>query len=258
MRRLLPLVCAVPLLGGCGGGDELDTGTQQEIAFHANGVVVAHQALTAIDQTMEIDPTLDVTKTPEQNAVAIQQRAAEGGTCVDASVSGATATIIFAAGCDVRGTAISGQLSLTVQKTAGTITVTANFAALEVGGVPLDGSAKLMTAGDGSYQVTFDLTSGDSTVGGQIALEGAPGQVTLSGTLTSGGTSRSSSTELDNVVYVIGDCYPAGGALTIVTDVFNGTITFLATTPQDGVVAIQRDRRTTTAPLPAYGSCPPA
>ena len=62
----------------------------------------------------------------------------------------------------------------------------------------------------------------------------------------------------NGVLYVIGDCYPAGGTITIASDRFSGTITFLATTPQDGLVQIGVGRRHTTTPLPGYGGCPPA
>jgi hypothetical protein len=256
MRRVVLLLGAVAVVAACGGGGELDAGEQGEVALHGGGVVAAHQALLAIDQTMEIDPTLDVTKTPEQNALAIRDRARAGGGCVTAELSGATVTVTFAAGCEVRGAAIAGQLSLTVTKIAGTITVIANFVGLEVDGVPLDGSVKLMTTGDGTYQVTFDLAAGEKAVTGDVGLVGEPGQVTVSGSLTTAGGGQSGSAELDGVVYVLGDCYPSAGTLTIASARFTGTVTFLSTTPQDGVVEIGVGRRHTTAPLPAYGSCP--
>jgi hypothetical protein len=260
MRRRLLLVLAVPLLLGpsCGGGgEELDTGEASEVALHASGVVVAHQALLAIDQMMEIDPTLDVTKTPEQNAYAIQQRAAEGGSCVDASMNGATVTATFAAGCTVRGSTISGQLTVTVQKTGGTITVSVTFVDVEVDGLPLAGSAQLLTTGDGSYQVTYDLTSDTTHVAGDVGLVGTTAQVTLTGNVTTTSGDRSGSTALDSVVYVLGDCYPSGGTIAVASERFTGTITFLATTPQDGDVEITVGRRHTTVSLPTYGSCPP-
>jgi hypothetical protein len=258
MRRWLLLAGALALLGACGGGGgELSADEQGEVALHGGGVVMAHQALAAVDQAMEIDPTLDVTKTPEQNAYAIQERASAGGACVDASLSGATVAIVFAAGCDVRGTAITGQLSLTVTKIAGTITVVATFVGLDVDGQTLDGSVQLMTTGDGTYQVTFDLTAGDTTVTGDVGLVGAPGAVTLTGTLTTAGGGRTAAAELTELRYVIGDCYPSDGTLGVAGTRFTGTITFLPTTPQDGVVEIGRGRVQTTATLPAYGSCPP-
>ncbi|MBI5481572.1 MAG: hypothetical protein HY906_22135 [Deltaproteobacteria bacterium] len=260
MRRVLVVLVVLPLLGAgrCGGGEEeLNSDEQAEVTLHGSGVVAAHQALVAVDQTMEIDPTLDVTKTPEQNADAIRQRAADGGGCVTATVSGATVTVTFGAGCSVRGSTISGQLSLTVTKIAGTITVVATFVGVEVDGKHLDGSIQLMTTGDGTYQVTFNLTSGDTTVTGDVGLVGAPGELTLSGTLTTAGEGRNASATLTDLHYVIGDCYPSGGTLSIASTRFTGTITFLATTPQDGQVVIGRGRLQTTVSLPAYGSCPP-
>jgi hypothetical protein len=259
MRRVLLLGWVVLLLGGCGGGGggELSADEQGDVSLHGSGVVAAHQALVAVDQAMEIDPTLDVTKTPEQNAVAIQQRAADGGGCVTATLSGATVAVTFGTGCSVRGSTLSGQLSLTVTKTGGTLTVSATFVGVEVDGKALDGSLQLMTTGDGTYQVTYNLTSGTTTVTGDVGLVGTPGEVTLSGTLTTAGSGRSASATLAGLHYVIGDCSPSGGTATIASARFAGTITFLATTPQDGQVEVGRGRLQTTMALPAYGRCPP-
>jgi hypothetical protein len=86
---------------------------------------------------------------------------------------------------------------------------------------------------------------------------GTPGQVVLSGSLTATSGDRSAAATLDGLLYVTGDCYPSGGTASLASERFTGTITFLPTTPQDGLVEVGRGRLKTSAPLPAYGGCPP-
>jgi hypothetical protein len=257
--RSFQAACAGLLLGlsGCGGDGELSTDERGDVAVHGAGQIAVQQALLAVDQTMEIDPTLDVTKTAAENAQAILARAQAGGACVTASVAGATVTVDFGTGCDVRGTALAGSMSLTVTKTGGTLTVIVNFTSLVVDGADLAGSVSLMTAGNGSYQVTFDLTSGDASGSGTLTVDGAPTTLTMSGALSASQGGQSISASLASVVYVLGDCYPSAGTVTLSGGRLAGTITFLATTPQDGRVQVSTRRLTTTAALPAYGPCPP-
>ena len=244
-------------LGACGGGDDLTADERGDVALHGDGQIAVQQALLAVDQTMAIDSTLDVAKTAVENAQAIQQRAQEGGACVTASVTGATVIVDFGASCDVRGTTIAGSMSLTVTKTGGTITVAVSFMDLVVDGEALTGGVSLMTTGNGSYQVTLDLTSGDRSATGTLTVNGAPTTLTMSGSLATSQGAASTSASAADVVYVLGDCYPSGGTMTLSGGRLAGTIAFLPTTPMDGRVQVSTERLTTTMALPAYGSCPP-
>jgi hypothetical protein len=248
---------------GCGLRDGNDLDTEERDAFDRGGdaQLASQAALQISDEMFNFDPTLDVSKSTMENAMAIRAKAAALG-CGTASLDAAVVLVDFGAapGCTLmNGTRISGIASFGVSGGNGTLTVTVAFYDLLVDGVDLTGSAEFTTTTGNTFTVTFNLMSKGAKVMGTIMVAGAPGSMTLSGTMTQQkGTGAATSITFTSVLWKKGDCYPRSGSVAISRGRVSQTATFSATTPSTGKVEVTVGAKTTTVTLPAYGTCPHA
>jgi hypothetical protein len=253
---LLAIAC-----GPRGPFDEL-TGEEKD-AFDrgASSHVSVQQAITLSDALFDFDPTLDVTRTPNENASLIQAHAtAQLAGCGTVSLNNAAVTVAFgqAPGCTLpTGQQVSGTVSLGVSKQAPTLSVVVTFNSLTVDGADLTGTAAFSTTNNTTFTVVVNLSSGNNTINANITVVGAPGTITLDGTATATRTAGTTTLAFTNVIWAQGECYPNTGSVKVVKSRTEQTYTFTSSTPDTGNVDLALGRKTVTVPLPAYGDCPP-
>lgn len=245
---LLVLVCAIV---GCGGSDV----TPDELAGLSGGheaTLTQQHTLAMADELFDFDPTLDPTKTADQNALAISTRATSRMPCATVTLTGTTVTVTApSTGCTVgNGVAFSGTVAATVTKTGSSLTIKLEFTNFVLSGNAVSGTITLVTSDGTTFQVTYALTRSTKSVSGTLTAVGAPGQITTSGTIDNGSVTAT----LTNVLWKKGDCYPSSGSLSVAQGRVTTTYTFTSTTPMTGTVSTGKNR---TAQLPAYGACPP-
>jgi hypothetical protein len=246
-NALLPML--VVLVWSCGGMDPSgDEGAALRGGHDANQA--QQQTLALADELFDFDPTLDPTKTAQQNADAMYARATVQLPCAMVMLSSSTLTVTAATPCTTpNGVTFSGSFTAAVAKSGGTLTITLTYSNVVVGETTLNGTATLTTTNGSTFQVTYALTKNGTQVSGTLTAAGAPGQITVDGMLTSGSTSAT----LTGVLWKKGDCYPSAGSIAVTQGRLTTTYTFTASTPSTGTVTLARGR---TAQLPAYGSCP--
>jgi hypothetical protein len=248
---------------GCALRDSNDFDAEERDAFDRGGDahLASQTALQISDELFNFDPTIDVTKSSMENAMAIRATADALG-CGTVLLDAAMVLVDFGAapGCTLKnGTQVSGTASLAVLGQSGTITVSVSFFDVVVNGVDLTGSAEFTTTTGNTFTVTFNLMSKGAKVMGTVMVVGAPGNMTIDGMVTQqkGGGAATSAT-FTGVQWKKGDCYPSSGALAISRGRVSQTATFSATTPSTGKVEVKVGTKTTTVTLPAYGTCPHA
>ncbi|MDX2011568.1 MAG: hypothetical protein SFW67_15315 [Myxococcaceae bacterium] len=216
-----------------------------------DATLTQQQTLAAADAMFDFDPTLDPTKTAQQNAAAIAARTMSSLPCAMVSASGTTVTVVASNCSGENGVTLSGTITASVVKTdsPATLTVTLTFTNVVLNGSAVSGTMSMTTSNGTTFQVTYDLTRANETVTGMLTAVGAPGQITTSGTIVNGGTSAL----LTSVVWKKGDCYPSNGTLAVTVGRVTTTYTFSSSTPSTGVVTTARGAK---LQLPAYGSCP--
>jgi len=210
------------------------------------------QTLALADELFDFDPTLDPTKTAQQNADAVFARATTQLPCAMVMLSGTTLTVSASTPCATpNGVSFSGSLTAAITKTGSQLTVTMTWSNVVVGDTTINGTTTLVTSNGSTFQVTYALMKNGTAVSGMVTAVGAPGQITVDGTLVSGSTSAA----MTAVRWKKGDCYPSSGSIAVTQGRLTTTYTFTSTTPSTGLVSTGRGR---TAQLPAYGSCPKA
>jgi hypothetical protein len=249
-RSMAVVMCA--LVAGCGTGVD-DAGEMDGIRGGHDATLTQQQTLGLADELFDFDPTLDPSKTAEANAMAVATRATSRIPCAMVTLSGTTVTITApAAGCAVaNGVTFSGTLAVGITKSGSSLTVTMTFTNFMLSGSAVTGTMTLVTSDGSTFQVAYALTRSGKTVTGMLTAVGAPGQISTSGTMTSGTTTAT----LTGVVWKKADCYPSAGSISVTQGRVTTSYTFTATTPSTGTVSTGRGRMTQ---LPAYGSCPNA
>lgn len=260
-------VCACSIVSlvalvGCGGAaaDALTSDELDSVRESGASTTSAHQAVVIADSMFDFDPTIDPSATAEANAMAVRDRIrSQLGTCGMVSLTNTTVAVSFGAapGCSlVNGVTASGSLSASVSKTGTTITIALAFTSLVVNGKSLDGTASFATSNGTTFNVTAMLTSGSDTLNANVTVTGATGSFAMNGTASGSRGGSNTAATFSNVTYRSGDCYPNGGSMAITRGPVSMTVTFSAATANSGQVTVTQGRRTSTATLPAYGSCP--
>lgn len=258
IRTLLFL--SATAIAGCGAaaGDALTADELDAVRESGSSTSVAHQSMVIADSLFDFDPTIDPTLSAEQNATAIRDRIqSQSSGCGTISLAGTTLTVNFGAapGCTLaNGVTASGSLTAGVSKSGSTITVALSFASLVVNGKALDGTASFATSNGSTFAVTAALTSGADTINANLTVTGASGSFTMGGTASSSRSSMSAT--FTAVTYRAGDCYPNGGSMALTRGPVSLTVTFSASSANSGVVTVTQGRRSSSATLPAYGTCP--
>jgi hypothetical protein len=223
-------------------------------------MAVDQQLITLADNLFDFDPTINPANTADQNASAIGADAqASLGGCGAVKVSGADVTVSFGAppGCTLPdGTVVSGTVAVAVTQSGAITTVALTLDSVVVNDKSISGTASFATSNGSMFTVKANLTSGTQTDVADLTVTGATDSFTVSGTGTV--TQSGSTTEItfNDMVVTKGECYATGGSMSITKGAITETITFSATTPDTGEVAITVGKRTTEMTLPAYGSCP--
>jgi hypothetical protein len=249
-------------LAGCGGvatdaltADELDS-----IRESGASTSSAHQTVVIADSLFDFDPTINPAATAEANATAVRDRVqSQLNGCGSVMLTGATVTVSFGAapGCTlVNGVQASGSVSAAVTKVGATTTIALSFSSLVVNGKSLDGTASFATTTGSSFAVTAMLASGPDSLTANVTVTGASGSFTMSGTASGSRGGSNTAATFSNVTYRSGDCYPNGGAMTIMRGPVSLVVTFSGATATTGAVTVTQGRRSSTATLPAYGNCP--
>jgi hypothetical protein len=250
LNAVLPCLLWVSL-AGCGSNPEPDAEEVGALRGGHEATLTGQQSLGLSDELFDFDPTLDPSKSVTVNAEAVRARATTQIPCATVALSGNTVTVTApAAGCTTAsGITFSGSLSASLAQSGTTLTVTVTFTNVVVNSTTLGGTLTLVTTDGSTFQTTFALTRNGTAVSGNLTAVGAPGQITTSGTLSSGSTSALFTT----VVWKKGDCYPSAGTVAVTAGRVTTTYTFTTTTPTTGTVSTGRGR---TSQLPAYGKCP--
>lgn len=243
------------------GGDD-PTPEERKAADRGGRSSNTSQQLVALaDSFFDFDPTIDTTKTAEQNAAAIQANTLTNlSGCGSVTVSGTTVTVSMPPpGCTFEnGVSASGTVTLTVTKAGSTITVAMTLTGIVVNGVSLAGTASFVTSNGSTFTVTANLTSDSTTYTCDLTVASTTGSATITGTVTETDGGTKTSCAFTKVIWKQGDCYPNSGSIKITTGLVTTTVSFTASTPTTGQVTVTSGRKTYTTSLPAYGNCPPA
>lgn len=249
-------------LSACGaaGTDALTADELDSVRESGTSTSSAHQTVVIADSLFDFDPTIDPAATAEANAMAVRDRVqSQLNACGSVMLSGTTVTVSFGAapGCTlVNGVQASGSLTAGVSKMGATTTIALTFTNLVVNGKSLNGTASFATTTGTTFNVTAMLTSATDSLNANVTVTGASGSFTMSGTASGSRGGANTAATFTNVTYRSGDCYPNGGSMAITRGPVSLTVTFSAATANSGTVTVTQGRRSTSATLPAYGSCP--
>ncbi len=261
-----PLVAVSMLLAaGCGPKSPLDelTGEERD-AFERSTAshVSIQQALDISDVMFDFDPTLDASRTANENASLIQAHVTGRlSGCGTVTLNNAAVVVAFgqSPGCTLpTGQVVTGTVSLGVSKQASTLSVVVTLNSLNVDGADLTGTLAFSTTNNTTFTVVINLSSGSNTINANVTVVGAPGSITLDGTSTATRSAGTTNLTFTAVVWKSGDCYPNSGSVKQSKGRTEQTYTFNGGTPTTGEVDLTTARKTVKVPLPAYGDCPPA
>lgn len=248
MRTALIVSLVISALSACGGMEDTEEASALRGGHDANQA--QQQSLALADELFDFDPTLDPTKTAQQNADAVYTRATTQLPCAMVMQSGTTLTVTASTPCtSPNGVTFSGSFTAAIVKSGNELTVTLSWSNVVIGDTTLNGTTTLVTSNGSTFQVTYALMKNGASVSGTITAVGAPGQITVDGTLANGTTNAT----MTGVLWKKGDCYPSAGSITVTQGRVTTTYTFSSATASTGTVSTGRGR---TAQLPAYGSCP--
>jgi hypothetical protein len=260
----LALLLATACSSSSGDGSGVDGGAEaaDDDATRGSGAAQTsvHQTVAVADSMFDFDPTIDPTKTAEANAQAIAANTTKtAGGCAKVTVNGASLTVAFGPppGCTLAsGIVVSGSVTASVTKTDGTTTVALTFDTFVANGTSLGGKATFATTNGSTFATDVALTSGASTYTGKVTILGGSGTFTISGNIDAVQGSTTTAVTFASLSYRLGDCYPAGGSMTVTRASQTQKVTFDANTPTTGTVTVTVGRRSYPAQLPAYGNCP--
>jgi hypothetical protein len=276
------------------GGEGEEKVDQAGIRMHASrhagvGHALSH-AKTATEVLVQENPTIDPTKTVEQNAdsIAAEIEAVKASTCPTLTLvhatGSATVSVTFPpSGCTANGVTISGKVDATVAKVGNIVSVTFAFVALKVSDHQLDGTVLESTSTGTSYTTKVTKLVADGTeynFDGTHTMDSNFKGITTAGTGSSQapGDKYPTTYTITGLHHLFAGCYADKGTLagTIKTDVpglkgktttvvTTTTVTFDENTPKDGTVDLSvktgekgTEMTTKDVKLPAYGSCPAA
>ena len=249
-------------MGATDGGDG-GLSSDETAAFEASGgaLAVNLEVTTLANGLFSFDPTIDPKRTPSQNASAIggTARSSFGKPCAKISLSGADVTVSFGAppGCTLaNGDIVSGTVEVALSHAGGTTTATLTLTQVVYDGVPLAGTASFATSDGSTFTVKTSLESSGKSDSADLMLKGSSGSFSLSGTASITQGSTTTALTLTDVIVTEGECYATAGSIGVMMGSASETLTFDATTPQTGKVAVQVGKVMTTLTLPTYGSCP--
>jgi hypothetical protein len=250
--NLKSLLCVALWALACGGaGSDDDALESAGLKGGHDTTLTSQQTLGLADQLFDFDPTLDVSKSAELNAQAIRTRAQTTMACATVMLSGTTVTVSAPPpGCTgANGVAFSGTVSVAVTRATSSLTLGLTFTSVVLGSAQVSGTMTMVTSNNTTFQVTYALTDSGKSVSGNVTATGAPGQLTITGTLNSEPTAVT----FTSVVWKKGDCYPSAGTASVSQGRVTTAYTFSSSTPATGLVTTGRGR---SVALPAYGSCP--
>jgi len=217
--------------------------------------------LAVADSMFNFDPTLNPTMSAAANAMEIQRYTMTNlAGCGSVMVVGTTVTVSFGTGCTLmNGVHVSGSATLMVSGGMGSaLTVAMSFASLTVETATLSGTASFVTSNGTTFTVTANLTSGTTTIRANLTVVAVTGAYTVTGTASQMVTGEAATAlTFNSLHYVMGQCYPDGGSVTVMRGLITMTYTFSAMTPTTGQVSVTQGRRMYTMTLPPYGNCPP-
>ncbi|MBI5501898.1 MAG: hypothetical protein HY907_16765 [Deltaproteobacteria bacterium] len=263
----LPFIAA--LASGCpSDGGSLPDGTTDAVADGDGGLspaaaAIVVQALPGLGAAAALGAPLaedgDALRRDAAPTDAVGRDLAEHGfsggsvvtppTCATYAWSGTSATVTLS-GCtlETTGEPVSGTVTLAVVLRPAAFDL--SFGSLTIGTTTLDGSVTLHAGGSdlGGAEPTLDadLTYSDGTttthlVASGLGVTATTTAVAVSGTFTveSGGTTTT--LEATAVSWAAGECLPSSGTLQATGSAFPlpVTVTFLTTTPADGIVQVQ-------------------
>ncbi|MCG3173985.1 MAG: hypothetical protein GMKNLPBB_02202 [Myxococcota bacterium] len=214
--------------------------------------------MAVADSFFAFDPTLDTSKTAEENAAAIQQTiTVESKSCAKVSLNGTSVTADFGSGCTLaNGMQVAGAATASVGKEGSTITVKLILNGFHVNGKSATGTLVFTTTNGSDFTVQADMTFSGDKVSGTLTIKGANGSFTANGSLSATQAGVPLTIAINNVVWSKGKCYPEAGSVSVTSGRVTITYTFSAQTADTGVVTVTQGRSTNTDTLPAYGSCP--
>ena len=262
MKMCATVIGACFVLSACGGvpSGSLDADEKETFDRSAEGQAALQNAINLADSAFDFDPTIDPTKSAAENAAAVQmhvQTQGQSSSCGTASLQASLVTVSFASMCTLpNGVAVSGTFTVAVSKTGNTVTLALTFSNLTVNGTDLSGTATFATTTGSTFTVAAQLTSKGNSVSAMLTVTGTSNAVSIDGTTTVTKSGAGTNLTFNNVGWKKGDCYPSSGTLKVGRAALSQTVTFTTTTPSTGKVTVSTGRVTTSATLPAYGSCP--
>lgn len=255
------LVAGLSACGGGGGSSgPISAGARSAATRGGDGANVAVATLALSDALFHFDPTLDPSKTADQNAQAIDtQITGELSGCGSVSTSGTDVTVDFGSppGCTLTGgLTVSGSLTASVATASG-LMVALSLTDVVVNGTALGGTVNLQTGDGTAFTISADITTSTEEVVVYLQTSVSGGVVTFTGTLNVTPTSGTAVTVLvHSLTWKPGECYPDGGTVQVAKGKVSAIVTFDAKTPTTGNVTVSEGRAQSTMALPAHGSCP--
>ncbi|MBU1535446.1 hypothetical protein KKF84_08995, partial [Myxococcota bacterium] len=223
-----------------------------------NAFVTAPATKSSID-----DIILETGLSSYENAQAMYNAimGAADNLCVTASVDETSATLSadFDGACYLEryGISLSGQVEASVVAEAGTVTVEFVFTELSVDGLPaVSGNITLLWSGVGNYTLDMDLSTDaiSLTVAGTLLFDQSV--FYLDGTASYTKNVVTYDLTVEDLTWLVTDCYPSDGVITLEDGIREKSITFDENTPETGEVTLRIGLRDETVTLPAYGTCP--
>jgi hypothetical protein len=229
-------------------------------------------AVAATDRTgaIPLNAALSLAENADALAAALADKLRDPCPAVSVShdLGTASLSIDFGSGCTVAGHTISGQVTATAYEATpyrypGYSLI---LTSVQVDGLSADGSLWVYDPPAAGIYVGFDVTGNDgrAAFSGSFTLDADRKGVTFSGEGSYHPADEPAAVDFtaEGVHYAFGACYPDAGSLTIRRDPVRPgpapevVITFLSTTPSDGIVQVSIGPVTAPKGLPAYGSCP--
>jgi hypothetical protein len=260
-RSLTQLVFVSVFVANCGSQNQPSAQQTAEVQQGADGMNTMTQTIALADSLFRFDPDLDPSGSLNANLQVIQNNVmrSDGG-CATATASGSTGlTIVFAPNCTLQGVSISGTVNLQLSSPAArTLTVAVTLTSVVVNGWDLAGTVDFSTS-DGAYlSVNLNVTHAGTSYEFDGTVSGAPGVITIDGSLTIGGNSGT----VTSVMLQHGACWPESGTVLMTLSGLAATLTFEPSTATSGQASVTYQTPAgTTKPacyeLSSHGTCTP-
>jgi hypothetical protein len=147
----------------------------------------------------------------------------------------------------ISGKTIDGTIVVSHDAEGGTLAI--SFGALSVGPRMYDGTVSASSLADGvrkTWNIATDLSYANGRTGRSLTLDGVTltadeTSIVLNGFGSAAGPEHAASVAADAVTRNRGECHPSSGTLSATADERTAAITFLETTPDDGIVMVSVD-----------------